>query len=86
MIATLILSAALAQGHLIHYEHDYRDVAACESAFSIAKRQMKEVGAKTIRGDCLTESNVEQPTRMHHTSARRHKTILRTRPPGRVPA
>jgi len=26
MIATLILSAALGHGHVIHYEHDYHDV------------------------------------------------------------
>jgi hypothetical protein len=60
MIATLILSAALAHGTVIHYEHDYQDVTTCESAFSIAKRQMQDVGARTVRGECLTEQIVER--------------------------
>lgn len=70
MIATLILSAALGHGHVIHYEHDYHDVAACESAYSIAKRQLKEVGAKTTRGECLTEPNSDQLTRKLHKRSR----------------
>lgn len=70
MIATLILSAALSHGHVIHYEHDYQDVAACESAYSIAKRQLKEVGAKTTRGECLTESSGDQLTRKYKHRSR----------------
>lgn len=70
MIATLILSAALGHGHVIHYEHDYQDVAACESAYSIARRQLKEVGAKTTRGECLTESSDDQLTRKYKNHLR----------------
>lgn len=55
---------------MIHYQHDYHDVAACESAYSIARRQLKEVGAKTTRGECLTESSGDQLTRKYKNRLR----------------